>query len=535
MFSVFNRTLALRFLVQLISYALLLVLLPVVFFNARFGLGWEALLRSPAGERVDAVSEAVVSQLANTDFEKWSAILDNFGSIYQVKFYLLDLSGGQLAGEPVKLPYELVHRLESMVPALPPMHHLQRLENRHFRHWHGRSENFLELPDYVFEVDPPGPDRILQDDHMPPPAPPPRELPMSWFSNNSRFLVHTKNPESFWICTKVMMNLPELGRPIPLILMASTDNLWKSTLLVDLKMAALAIGLILTLSVLFWLPFIYQLTKSLSQVVKATELIAEGRFETRVKTGSEDEIGRLADAVNSMAARINSYVTGQKRLLGDISHELCSPIARLQMALELLQESASEEQQGLLQDIREEVNEMNSLVSELLAFSKAEIKGASSNLSTLALKPLIEATVARCGAPEKISIAVASDVSVMAEANLLDRALSNLLRNSLRYAGEQAHITITASYVCGSGATSNDRGDKIAIVIRDNGPGVPEDSLASLGEPFFRPEASRNRSFGGVGLGLAIVRSCVAACHGSTVIRNVKPHGLEVEISLASA
>lgn len=69
MFSVFNRTLALRFLVQLIIYALLVVLLPVVFFNARFGLGWEALLRSPAGERVDAVAEAVVSQMTGADFE----------------------------------------------------------------------------------------------------------------------------------------------------------------------------------------------------------------------------------------------------------------------------------------------------------------------------------------------------------------------------------------------------------------------------------------------------------------------------------
>lgn len=143
--------------------------------------------------------------------------------------------------------------------------------------------------------------------------------------------------------------------------------------------------------------------------------------------------------------------------------------------------------------------------------------------------------MARCGAPEKITIAVASDISVMAEANLLDRALSNLLRNSLRYAGEQAHITINANHVTGSGAVAAGRGGKIAIAIRDNGPGVPEDSLASLGEPFFRPEASRNRSFGGVGLGLAIVKSCVAACHGTTVIRNIKPHGLEVEISLASA
>jgi two-component system sensor histidine kinase CpxA len=565
-----SRTLALRFLVQLIIYAMLLLTLPLFFLNARFGLGWEAILRSPAGERIDAIAYTIASQLAHSDFDKWTQVLDTFGSIYNVRFYLFYPSGDQVAGESVHLPGEVAGKLAAVIPPFPAMPQLHHLELRHFRSHCPESDTSIELPSYVFEVGPPEPNRwprtasglaLSRDGVAPLPsyAPEylssPRPIPgppfdvlygsrilgaekdplVSWLKNNSRFLIHTKDPESFWICSRVVLTLPRMDHPVPLILVASTDNLWNSTLLLDLKMSLLTVVLLLSLSILFWLPFIYQLTKSLSEVARATELIADGRFETRVQTKSNDEIGRLAEAVNSMAARIHSYVSGQKRLMGDISHELCSPIARLQMALEILRESASDEQQSLLKDISEEVNEMNNLVSELLAFSKAEIKGASSNLSAVAVLPLIEGISARCGGEERITIDVPAEICVMAEANLLDRALSNLVRNSLRYAGEHAHISIAAAVVTNSGALSGDSSKKVAISIRDNGPGVPEESLASLGEPFFRPEASRNRSFGGVGLGLAIVKSCAAACNGTTVIRNLKPHGFEVQICLEAA
>lgn len=525
------RTLAWRFLFLLVLYALMLLLLPIVFFNGCFGLGWDALLRSPAGERVDYIADGISSQLAANDIKNWTGILNNFGSIYQVKFSIFDLSGSQVAGDAVQLPVELSSRIKTFLPPLNLGGH------RHFEMMAGRRDTpfEIEVPDYVFEE--PCPDAAI--------APPPPGFPglpplpmaplarrgptqdafINWLKNNSRFLVHTEDPECFWIGSKVVMSLPDLGRPVTMVLLASTDNLWKSTLLIDLKMAGLTIGIILLLSVLFWLPFIYQLTRSLADLLNATERIAEGQFDTRVESSRSDEIGRLAEAINSMAARIHSYVSGQKRLMGDISHELCSPLARLQMALEILEETAGADQQALVKDLKEEVNEMNNLVNELLAFSKAEIKGASNQIAPLLLRPLIEGIASRTGSPEKITIAVSAELRVLAEANLLDRALSNLVRNSLRYAGPDAEISIAATV----------HGERVVVAVRDNGPGVAPEALASLGEPFFRPEASRNRSFGGVGLGLAIVKSCVAACQGTTNIRNINPHGLEVEIILLAA
>jgi len=226
-----------------------------------------------------------------------------------------------------------------------------------------------------------------------------------------------------------------------------------------------------------------------------------------------------------MADRIEAFLKSQKRLLGDISHELCSPIARLQVALELLEDSSSADQQDMIKDIKEEVTEINNLVNELLAFSKAELKGTAQNLVPVPLKPLLQNLVARLGISKNVSISASDDALPLADYMLLERAIGNMLRNSVRYAGEESIISLSA-HCCGP---------EVVITIADQGPGVAEESLKHLGEPFYRPESSRSRSLGGAGLGLAIVKSCVAACQGSMAIRNREPHGLEIEIRLPAA
>jgi two-component system sensor histidine kinase CpxA len=109
---------------------------------------------------------------------------------------------------------------------------------------------------------------------------------------------------------------------------------------------------------------------------------------------------------------------------------------------------------------------------------------------------------------------------------MLERALANLLRNAVRYSGDEAlPIEIDTAL----------QGKRIILCVRDRGPGVPESALARLGEPFFRPELSRSRAMGGVGLGLAIVRRCVAACDGTVIFRNRPGGGFEAQLELHSA
>jgi two-component system, OmpR family, sensor histidine kinase CpxA len=319
--------------------------------------------------------------------------------------------------------------------------------------------------------------------------------------------------------------LHETGREFtpPCTLIASPDNLWQSTLLLDFPFLALVFASILALSVLFWMPFIYRITRALSQLSKATERIAEGRFEIRLEAKGADEISQLSQAVNTMALRLNNFVTGQKRFLGNISHELFTPIARLQMAVELIDETATPEQAALIEDVREEIEEMTNLVNELLAFSKAGMQGQKKELAQVNVLSVIEPLLTKLSIEKQTNINVNTDCCVLADKLLLERSLSNILRNSICYGGAGA-IVIDCSRA----------GETIDLTITDSGPGVPEGALAHLGEPFFRPEASRNRSSGGFGLGLALVKSCIEACDGKIIIANREgsQSGLRIKIIL---
>jgi two-component system sensor histidine kinase CpxA len=224
-----------------------------------------------------------------------------------------------------------------------------------------------------------------------------------------------------------------------------------------------------------------------------------------------------------MAARLSGFVHGQKRFLGDIAHELCSPIARMQVALGILEERADPKQKSYVEDVREEVQHMSSLVNELLSFSKAGLTKKQIKLEPVPLEIIARRVVAR-EAPDatQIDIQIDSALQALAEPELLSRALANLIRNALRYAGDAGPVTLSASAADGH----------ITITVADHGHGVPEAMLGQIFDPFFRLEASRSRDTGGIGLGLAIVKTCIEACQGTVTARNRQPAGLQVEIVL---
>ena len=160
-------------------------------------------------------------------------------------------------------------------------------------------------------------------------------------------------------------------------------------------MAGIAGGAVL-FSALLWLPLVRGITHSISQMTRATEQIAEGQFDVRVSGSRRDELGSLGGAINRMAARLAGFVGGQKRFLGDIAHELCSPLARMQVALGILEEQgAGEKQKEHVADVREEVEQMSSLVNELLTFSKASLHAKTVPLKTVALSEIVHRVVAR--------------------------------------------------------------------------------------------------------------------------------------------
>jgi two-component system, OmpR family, sensor histidine kinase CpxA len=548
-FSLYLQTLA-----MLVLYLTTLVAIVFFCFNAQFGIGWEAALQSPLGERFETIASTISSQLHASKPANWPEILKTFEEIYHIKFYVFDIRGAELAGDPVSLPSAVASRISPLPPPPPDG----------FNHGPGAILSFGPGP----FPGPPGPPpngfgqgpapglTPLPGDFGPGPGaqaigpvavgvnvPPglgphgpiimhgPHQGPYinspdSFFiHSHGRFMVHTTDPDRFWICARIHVYSPPLGFSTPGLLIAACDNLWQTSLLFDFKFVTTLFAVVLGLSLAFWWPFIFRISRALSRLTQATESIAQGKFDTRIKVGGGDEIGRLSEAVDTMAERLEGYVQEQRRLLADISHELFSPLARLQLALELLESSSTSEQQGHIVDIREEVEEMNKLVSELIAYSKAGMQAKTPELTAINLQSLIEGLVPRLVNNKNVLLDLPPDMTVLADRHLLDRAISNVLRNSVRYAGQSGQIKVTAIR----------DGSQVVLTIADNGPGVSEEALKHLGQPFYRPEASRNRASGGFGLGLAIVKSCIEACQGSFALRNCSSGGLAVELRLKAA
>jgi two-component system sensor histidine kinase CpxA len=238
-----------------------------------------------------------------------------------------------------------------------------------------------------------------------------------------------------------------------------------------------------------------------------------------------DELGSLANSLNELAAQLEGVLASKQQFLADIAHELGSPLARMDWALSIAETKATGELHTELADIREEVSHMAALLRELLNFSKNGT-GPDQKLEPVCLQTVTTAALRQESAPsERVATSGLNECHVFANPLLLQRAVANVIRNALRYAGANSVLRIEAyRTACG-----------ITLQLSDNGPGVDPVDLSRLCEPFFRPESARSRQTGGVGLGLSIVKRCVEACAGTLSLKASQPHGLCVEITLKEA
>jgi two-component system sensor histidine kinase CpxA len=442
------------------------------FMAVRYGIGWTSLIAGPAGEKVRNLSVLIAAELRADPGQDLDALL----AIHQIRgtqFTLFVEDGEQLGGASLHLP-RIVQ--DELGPRQPPPG--------------------LDRPG------PGGPD-------MPGQAP-------------GFFFHQTDGPVPYWIGLRLPVR--EAGRPQPSrgTLLIAVPSTWRLVLLLEFGPWFAAVGVAFVLSVLCWLPFVTSLRHDLLALTHATEHLAEGRFDTRVPATRRDELGALGTAVNCMAERLDLHAQGQRQFLGDVAHELGSPIARLQVAIELLERRAAADQHEAIGDVREEVQQMANLVNELLAFTQAGLRSRAPSLKTVELNTLMHGVIAQEGATERVNLALPPNCLVQADATLLRRALANLVRNALRYGARDRPILITSSQT----------GQTTLVTIADEGPGVPPESLSRLGEPFFRPEVARTRESGGVGLGLTIVRSAIAACEGQVEFLNRTPRGFVAQIQL---
>lgn len=274
------------------------------------------------------------------------------------------------------------------------------------------------------------------------------------------------------------------------------------------------------------------LSNPLLKIKSAAAKIGNGQLTTRVNniaTKRSDELGDLGRSFNQMAEKLEQNITAHQRLLGDVSHELRSPMTRLQMAIGLALQSI-DNKEALITHLARcelEVSRLDDMIAEVLSLSRLENTLQHLTLQSCDLCALLTSCITDCQylANEnaiKINATLPEKCIIQADHKLIVSALTNILSNAVKYSYADSVIEVMMSV----------SEQEVIIQVVDAGPGVPEESISQLFQPFYRVEQARDRGTGGTGLGLAIAQQAILAHNGTISAHNHYPTGLTVVMML---
>jgi two-component system sensor histidine kinase CpxA len=275
------------------------------------------------------------------------------------------------------------------------------------------------------------------------------------------------------------------------------------------------------------------LTRPLSRLERAASRLAQGHFETAdidTVASRKDEIGTLAKEFSHMAARLHSALESQQRLLRDVSHELRSPLTRLQVAIGLASRQAPADtpmMQASFDRMEAECERLNALIGEVLALARADSADKQATQHEFDLVATLQAltTDAKFEAQahqKDVKLEAPARLPFWGDENALASAIENVVRNAIHYTSANSVVLISLA--------SSSNGAEIKVL--DAGPGLPEAELSKIFVPFYRVSEARERTSGGTGVGLAIAARVVQQHGGQIVARNRPGGGLEIYIRL---
>lgn len=274
------------------------------------------------------------------------------------------------------------------------------------------------------------------------------------------------------------------------------------------------------------------LSNPITQLRNTVKSLGKGDFKTNISAqfgNRKDEISELAIDIDEMASKLREQFRIRENLLRDISHELRSPLARMHIATELIKSKSAKPELQEIAQLESDIVLIDKLIGEIITFSRLSDNHGQYEYTDVDIRVLLDDLLKNANfeaVPQNKRVLLTSNDSfsyeLKANKALMRRALENIIRNAIKYTAEQTSVQVNLDR----------RANLIDISISDEGPGVDEEHLEKIFEPFYRISDSRSRQSGGSGLGLAITRRAIEMHRGSISARNSKSGGLIVSVRL---
>ncbi|MBB5060868.1 signal transduction histidine kinase [Granulicella aggregans] len=323
------------------------------------------------------------------------------------------------------------------------------------------------------------------------------------------------------------------GRPY-ILLIYLTKSLWIE--LIDALVGRnlpYTIGLFLLVTALCFV-LAYHIAAPIHSIQSTARRVAQGDLKARVPSNVAkrfDELSALAKDFDSMVDRLELLIETQRSLLNSVSHELRSPLARINLAVAMLKERYAADADDMLQHLDRDVERIDVLIGQLLILSRLESGLSSSEREEVDLAQLVEGTVADChfeaeASGKSVSLHTAGAFLLRsADPHALRSACENVIRNAVRFSQPGTNVEVLLAI------DRNGSEPQVTLSVRDYGPGVPEEALDAIFQPFYRI-AGDGQEPDGNGLGLAIAAEAIRLHRGTISASNCRPIGLEITIRL---
>ncbi len=322
------------------------------------------------------------------------------------------------------------------------------------------------------------------------------------------------------------------GRPYTLVLYEHSAPLNLTGVLLSAGIPFL-LGLLFVVTVLcFWLA--YHIAAPIHNIQSAARRVAQGDLSARVPHAvslRRDELAALAMDFDSMVERIETLIRTQRNLLTSVSHELRSPLARLNVSLALMRKHTPQEAFDICERMERDIARIDALIEQLLTLSRLEAglslgERENVNFTLLVQEVVADGNFEAQSLGKSVSLEPSSPVVLeTADSLALRSACENIVRNAIHFTRPGTEVNVALGI--DNAASSR----HVFLTVRDQGPGVPKDALQNIFSPFFRINGPGRRKEGN-GLGLAIALEAIRLHHGSITASNLNPEGLEISVRL---